>query len=98
MPDNSFIFDLKNGELKIQAKKKIFIKAGQSDNLTVADGKGALINSTQGNLSADCKGIALTGNSGVSIESKASFEAKGATVDVKAQSTCNVKGGILNLN
>ena len=98
MPDNLLVLDLKKGECTIQVKNKVFIKAGQSDNLTVADKKGVLANSTQGKLSADCKNIELTGNSGVSIESKASFEAKGSTIDVKAQGPCNVKGGILNLN
>ncbi len=97
MSDNSLIFDLKNGELTMQLKKKIVLKAN-SDTATVEDGNGMAVSSSQGKFTAECNNIELTGNAGVKIESKASLEAKGATFNLEGSGTGNVKAGILNLN
>lgn len=86
---NGFAFDAQNGEINIEAEKKITIKTGSCE--IIMDGQA-------NKLSINCGTLEISASQKTSIDGGPTVEIKGTNMTVEGSAQTAVKGGILQLN
>lgn len=91
--------DMQNGEISIQAEKKISLIAGSSKLTLDGNGSGTATFESGGKVTVKGQEIELTGQSKVTASGQASVDIKSSgQVNVQATGPANIKGAIVKLN